>query len=153
MRIFSILRKKDFFSVEDKQRIVDAVRNAERLTSGEVRVFVESKCSYMDAFDRASELFYKLKMDGTKDRNGVLVYVALKDRQLAIFGDVNIHDKVGTEFWSAEVKKMLGNFNRNNYADGICEVVTDLGEALTAHFPFNNDTDKNELPDDILFGK
>jgi uncharacterized membrane protein len=153
MSILSLFRKKDLFSAEDKQRIVDAVRNAECMTSGEVRVFVESKCSFLDPIDRAAELFYKLKMDRTEDRNGVLVYVALKDRQLAVFGDVNIHDKVGTEYWSEEVKKMLGNFNRNNYADGICEVVTDIGEALTTHFPFNNDTDKNELPDDILFGK
>lgn len=153
MSIFSIFRKKDFFSAEDKQRIVDAVRNAERMTSGEVRVFVESRCSYIDAIDRVTELFYKFKMDRTESRNGVLVYVAMKDRQLAVFGDVNIHNKVGAEYWSAEVKKMLSNFNRNNYTEGICEVVKDIGETLTAHFPFNNEKDKNELPDDILFGK
>ena len=153
MRNFPIFRKKDFFSAEDKQRIVEAVQNAELKTSGEVRVFVESRCSYMDAIDRAAELFYKLKMDRTEDRNGVLVYVAMKDRQLAVFGDVNIHDKAGTAYWSAEIKKMLTNFNRNNYAEGICEVVKDIGETLTAYFPFNNKMDKNELPDDILFGK
>jgi len=153
MSIFSLFRKKDFFSAEEKQRIVEAVQNAERMTSGEVRVFVESRCSYMDALDRAAELFYKLKMDRTDDRNGVLVYVALKDRQLAVFGDENIHKKVGTDYWQVEVKKMLSSFNKNNYAEGICEVVNDIGEALTKYFPFNNDTDKNELPDDILFGK
>ena len=87
------------------------------------------------------------------DRNAVLVYVALKDKQLAIFGDEGIHNKLGNEYWNTEVKKMISNFNKENYADGIKEVVKDIGEALTQLFPYNNDTDKNELPDDIVFGK
>ena len=151
--MFSLFRKKDFFSTEEKQEITDAIRQAERMTSGEVRVFVESKCSYMDAIDRAAELFFQLQMQKTDERNAVLVYVAMKDRQLAIFGDEGIHKKVGDEYWGHEVKKMITNFNRENYATGISEVVKDIGEALTKHFPYNNDTDKNELPDDIVFGK
>ena len=83
----------------------------------------------------------------------MLLYIALKDKQLAIFGDEGIHSKLGTDYWQAEVKKMIDNFNRENYAEGIKEVVSDIGEALTQLFPFNNDTDKNELPDDIVFGK
>lgn len=146
-------RRKTFFTPEEQQLIVDAIRDAERMTSGEVRVFVESKCSYMDAIDRAAELFFKLEMDETEDRNAVLVYVAIKDKQLAVFGDEGIHKKVGNNYWNEEVEKMIKNFNRNNYAYGIKEVVTDIGEALTKHFPYNNDTDKNELPDEILFGK
>ena len=124
--MFSIFKKKDFFTPEEKQLITEAIRHAEQMTSGEVRVFVESKCSYMDAIDRAAELF---------------------------FGDEGIHKKVGNEYWSAEVKKMIANFNRKNYAEGISEVVKDIGEALTKHFPYNNESDKNELPDDIVFGK
>ena len=151
--MFSFFRKKDFFTAEEQQLIIEAIRNAERRTSGEVRVFVESKCSYMDAIDRASELFFQLEMQKTGDRNAVLVYVAMKDRQLAVFGDAGIHNKVGNEYWNNEVKKMISNFNRENYAAGISEVVKDIGEALTKNFPFNNDTDKNELPDDIVFGK
>jgi len=153
MSLFSLFRKKDFFSEEEKQRIIEAVRNAERMTSGEVRVFVENRCSYMDAIDRAKEIFAELKMYETHDRNAVLVYVALKDKQLAILGDEGIHSKLGNDYWNTEVKKMIGNFNRENYADGITEVVMDIGEALTQLFPYNNDTDKNELPDDIIFGK
>ena len=151
--MFSIFKKKDFFTPEEKQQITEAIRHAERMTSGEVRVFVEGKCSYMDAIDRAAELFFNLQMQNTKDRNAVLLYIAMKDHQLAVFGDEGIHKKVGNEYWSAEVKKMIANFNRNNYAEGISEVVKDIGEALTKHFPYNNDTDKNELPDDIVFGK
>ena len=153
MNIFPWNKKKEFFNEEDRQLIVDAIQNAEQMTSGEVRVFVESKCSYVDAIDRAAELFFKLQMQETKDRNAVLVYVAMKDRQLAVFGDEGIHQKVGNEYWNTEVKKMISNFNRDNYAKGISEVVKDIGSALRQHFPYNNATDKNELPDDIVFGK
>ncbi len=151
--MFSFFKKKNFFTAEEQQLIIEAIQNAERMTSGEVRVFVESKCSYMDAIDRAAELFFQLEMQKTDDRNAVLLYVAMKDRQLAVFGDEGIHKKVGNDYWNNEVLKMISNFNRENYATGISEVVKDIGEALTKNFPFNNDTDKNELPDDIVFGK
>ena len=153
MNIFPWKKKKNFFTTEEQQLIIDAIHNAERMTSGEVRVFVESKCSYMDAIDRAAELFFQLEMQKTDDRNAVLLYVAMKDRQLAVFGDEGIHKKVGNEYWNNAVQKMISNFNRENYAAGISEVVKDIGTALTKNFPFNNDTDKNELPDDIVFGK
>jgi uncharacterized membrane protein len=146
-------KKKEFFTAEEKQLIVEALRNAERLTSGEVRVFVENRCSYMDAIDRAAELFFKLRMNNTVDRNAVLVYVAMKDHQLAVFGDEGIHQKVGAEYWNKEVQQMIRNFNRDNYAEGIKEVVTNIGEALTKFFPYDNSKDKNELPDEIVFGK
>ena len=151
--MFSFFKKKDFFTAEEQQLIIGAIQNAERMTSGEVRVFVESKCSYMDAIDRAAELFFQLEMQKTDDRNAVLVYIAMKDRQLAVFGDEGIHNRVGNEYWNIEVQKMISNFNRENYAAGISEVVKDIGAALTKNFPFNNDTDKNELPDNIVFGK
>jgi len=153
LNIFPWQKAKEFFNKEEKERIVDAVRQAERMTSGEVRVFVESKCRYMDPLDRAAEIFFNLEMDETDDHNAVLVYIAVKDRQLAVFGDEGIHKKVGDEYWNAEVKKMIGRFKNDNYAEGIREVVMDIGTALNKHFPFNNDTDKNELPDDIVFGK
>lgn len=152
--MFSLFRKKkDFFTQEEKQLITEAIQRAEKLTSGEVRVFVEGKCSYVDAIDRAAELFFNLQMQKTEDRNAVLIYIAMTDHQLAVFGDEGIHKKVGNEYWNIEVKKMITNFNRENYAKGISEVVEDIGEALTKHFPYNNNTDKNELPDDIVFGK
>ena len=153
MNIFPWKKKREFFTDEERRLIVDAIQNAEGMTSGEVRLFVESKCSYMDAIDRATELFFQLQMQKTVDRNAVLVYVAMKDRQLAVFGDEGIHKKVGNAYWQNEVQKMISNFNRENYAEGLKEIILDIGEALTKHFPYNNDTDKNELPDDIVFGK
>ncbi|MDP9229682.1 MAG: TPM domain-containing protein [Bacteroidota bacterium] len=153
MGLFSWIKKKEFFSEEEKQFIAEAIRNAERRTSGEIRVFVESKCSFVDPLDRALEIFTRLKMDQTSERNAVLIYVAVKDRQLAIYGEEGIHQKVGKEFWNKEVARMIHAFNQNNYAEGIKQCVTEVGEALCKHFPYNASTDKNELPDDIVFGK
>ncbi len=154
MSFLSIFKKKEneFFSDQEKELIVTAIKSAELRTSGEVRVYVESKCEYVDAIDRALEIFAGLKMYETADRNAVLVYIALKDHQLAIFGDEGIHQKVGTQFWNAEVVKMLQHFNKQNFAEGIAEVVKDVGEVLVHHFPYDKSTDKNELPDDIVFG-
>lgn len=146
-------RKKQFFPEEENRLIVKAIRQAEKATSGEVRVYVESRCPWMDAIDRAAELFYRLKMDKTDQRNGTLVYVAMKDRQLAVFGDEGIHEKTGTEYWNKVVADMLDNFNREDYAKGIAESVIQIGEALKKYFPFEKDTDKNELPDEIVFGR
>jgi uncharacterized membrane protein len=152
--MFSIFKKnREFFNAEEKQLIVEAVQHAEQRTSGEVRVFVERKCKYVDAIDRATEIFFNLGMQKTDQRNAVLVYVAMKDRQLAVFGDEGIHQKVGNAYWQDKVQKMISNFNRDNYAEGIKQCVLEIGEALHTHFPYDRQTDKNELPDDIVFGK
>ena len=152
--MFSLFRKKKpFFTEPERNQIVEAVRTAELRTSGEVRVYVESYCPYVDAIDRAGELFFRLEMDQTAEHNAVLVYVALKDRQLAVFGDQGIHEKVGTDYWNKEVDVLVENFNKENYAAGISQCVLDIGQALHQHFPYDKVTDKNELPDDIVFGK
>jgi len=146
-------KRKPFFSEEESSLIIEAIRFSEKRTSGEIRVFIESRCRYVDAIDRAVELFFKLEMERTEDRNAVLIYLAMKDHQLAIFGDEHIHKKVGNEYWNTAVRKMISDFDKENFANGIRQCVTDVGEALHFHFPYNNDTDKNELPDDIVFGK
>lgn len=151
--MFPILRKKKFFTDEENKHIVQAIQQAEKETSGEIRVFVESKCSYMDALDRAAEVFWSLQMQNTTDRNAVLVYMAVKDRQLAIFGDQGIHQKVGDEYWNKQLKQIILHFNKRNFAEGIRQCVLEVGEALKNHFPYNKDADKNELPDDIVFGR
>ena len=153
MRIFPWQKKKDFFSAEEKQQLVDAIQKAEQQTSGEVRIFVESKCKYVDALDRAKEIFFSLKMNETELRNGTLIYVAVKDKQAAVFGDEGIHQKVGAQYWKAVVTKMLLQFRNQKLADGICLGIHDLGEALKFYFPYHSDTDKNELPDEIVFGR
>ncbi len=146
-------KKKEFFTEEEKQQLVAAIQKSEQRTSGEVRVFVESRCRYMDAMDRAKQLFLQLEMHKTADRNATMIYVAVKDHQAAVLGDEGIHQKVGQMYWQEEVNKMLLHFKQQHLADGICQVVTDIGEALHKHFPYNRDTDKNELPDEIIFGR
>ena len=146
-------RRKEFFSDAEKQQIIAAIQAAEKQTSGEIRVYVESRCRFVDPLDRAAEIFTGLKMEQTTARNGVLLYVALKDRQLALLGDKGIHEKVGSAFWNKEVQLILSQFNKANYAEGIAKVVGDIGEALRTHFPYDKEGDINELPDDIVFGK
>ena len=153
MRIIPWQKQKEFFTAEDKQQVVQAIRKAEQRTSGEVRVFVESRCRFVDAIDRALEVFYQLKMNETEERNGTIVYVAVKDKQAAVFGDEGIHQKLGQKYWEEEVNKMMVCFKQSNLAEGIIQCVTDIGEALYQNFPYDHKTDKNELPDDIVFGR
>ena len=153
MRLFPWQKKKEFFTNEEKQQLVEAIQKAEQRTSGEVRVFIESRCRFVNALDRAQEIFFQLKMNETELRNATLIYVAIKDKQAAVFGDEGIHQKVGTQYWNRLVSDMLRQFNKDNYAEGIGSCVIKIGEALQQHFPYDKDTDKNELPDTIVFGR
>ncbi|HTS43730.1 MAG TPA: TPM domain-containing protein [Puia sp.] len=145
--------KKDFFTADEKSRMVEAIRRAEMKTSGEIRVYVESRCRFVDPLDRATEVFWGLKMNETAQRNAVLIYLAIKDRQLALYGDKGIHEKVGNTYWNEKIHKMISHVRKENYAESIIRIVGEIGEALRFHFPYDKDTDKNELPDDIVFGR
>lgn len=155
LNMLNIFKKKDpgFFSPDDQQLIVDAIKRAESETSGEIRLFVESRCGYVNALDRAKELFEKLHMYETEAKNGVLVYLAMKDRQLAVFGDEGIDQKVGAAFWQQEVQRIVKQFGQQSYALGIQDMVLAIGDALKAAFPYDKKSDLNELPDDIVYGK
>ncbi len=142
-----------YISHSDNERIIDAIRAAETRTSGEVRVFFESRCRFVNPIDRAAEVFFGLQMDHTHQRNGVLVYVAFKDRQFAIFADEGIYREMGADYWNTEAGKMLASFAKQDYVEGLITVIHDIGEALQTHFPYDQKGDKNELPDDIVFGK
>ena len=145
-------KAEDYFSLQEKQMIAHAIQQAELQTSGEVRVFVESKCNYVNAIDRAKEIFDKLNMHKTENKNAVIVYVALKHKQLAIFADDGIYKKTGVQFWNDELNLMIDYFKNENIVDGITKVVEHIGEALKTHFPFQKN-DTNELPNDVVFGK
>ena len=153
MKLFPWQKEKDFFTEEEKQQLVEAIQKAEQRTSGEVRLFVESNCRFVDPTDRAKELFLQLGMDKTKDRNGTLIYVAVKDHQAAILGDIGIHQKVGQHYWEDEIRKMFLYFKQEHLAEGLCNIINDIGEALHFYFPYDRKTDKNELPDEIVFGR
>lgn len=153
LNIFPWQKHRPFFNEAEKDRIVSAIQHAEQRTSGEVRIYVESKCRFMDAVDRAGEIFFQLKMNETELRNATLIYIAVKDRQAAVFGDEGIHQKVGDVYWTDVVERMLACFRQDKLSDGVCQAVGDLGEALSTYFPYNKETDKNELPDEIVFGR
>lgn len=151
MALLPFNRKREFFSAKQQQQMVEAIQKAEKNTSGEVRFFVESKCKFVDPVDRAHEIFFSLKMEQTKDRNAVLLYMAMDDHQLALFADEGIYHRLGKEYWNNEVRKIISHFTKDDYTGGVCHVIGDIGEALQKEFPYDSN-DKNELPDEIIFG-
>ncbi|MDN3724386.1 TPM domain-containing protein [Aequorivita sp. SDUM287046] len=147
-----------FLSSEEETEIIDAIRSAEKNTSGEIRVHLEPTSvsaeepnEPIDAFDRAAEVFEMLNMDNTKERNGVLIYVAVEDRTLVIMGDKGINDIVGQNFWESTKDIIIAHFKNGDMGRGLVEGISKAGEQLKKHFPFKKD-DTNELPDDISVG-
>jgi len=142
---------KDFFSPEEQEDIKQAIMNAELDTSGEIRVHIENSHAG-DVMDRAAFLFRELNMHQTEQRNGVLIYLAIKKRRFAIIGDIGIHQHVGERFWDDIKASMLNHFRDGRFAEGLVYAVTAVGARLKKHFPYRKN-DVNELPDDISFGK
>lgn len=138
---------------ENKEKIASAIQQAEKNTSGEVRVHIESKTKKKrSALDRAVEVFHQLGMQETKLRNGVLVYVALDDRQFAIIGDQGIHEKVGDDFWDKEKDEMNTYFKQGDIIGGIVYFIDQIGVKLQEFFPYQKG-DVNELSDEISVGE
>lgn len=144
-------KKKKFFNNEEEGRIMAAIRTAETASSGEIRVYVESECAD-NVEKRSVEIFKKLKMFKTQERNGVLIYLAMESRKFAIFGDEGIHKKMGFSYWTAEAATLKTFLTQERIVDGVCKVALDIGEALRTHFPYQSD-DKNELPDKPVYGE
>ena len=137
------------FNEEEQQRIRAAIEDAERHTSGQIRVCIEKTCSE-NVLDRAAKYFHKLDMHKTKHRNGVLVYLATVDRKFAIIGDAGINKVVPADFWDSTKEDMLQHFKLGNLVEGITTGLEIAGEHLQKFFPHNAD-DSNELSDDIAF--
>lgn len=138
---------EDFLSSKEEQEIVKAIRVAEKNTSGEIRVHIESN-PQKDLMNRAKEVFCLLKMEKTEQRNGVLIYVAVRSKQFAILGDEGIHTKVTDNFWNAEKQLAFFYFSKEKYKKGLVEVIKKVGEKLKVHFPYQKE-DVNELSDEI----
>jgi uncharacterized membrane protein len=153
MKLIPSFKTKSLFTAEENTRIVDAIRKSEQQTSGEMRVFIESRCRFVDPLDRAAEIFWNLKMDHTVYHNSVLLYVAVKGSPVCHICRQGIHEKLGNEFWQKQVNLMSRHFRENHYLEAILNVINDIGQALKEHFPYDPNADKNELPDDIVFGK
>ena len=138
-----------FFTKEEQQKIVAAIKEAELNTSGEIRVHIENHCKE-EALERAAEVFYDLKMNHTAARNGILFYLAVKDRKFAIIGDEGINKEVEHDFWNDIKDEMISNFKENKFAEGLIAGILKCGDKLKEYFPYQND-DINELSDEISF--
>jgi len=138
-----------FLSKEDEQRIVDAIREAETNTSGEIRVHLQPRCKG-DPMEEAKRIFERLKMTQTEQRNGVLFFVAHRDKQLAVLGDKGIDEATPPDFWNAIVEQVTNRFREGQVADGLREGILAAGKALQTYFPYQSD-DVNELNDEISY--
>lgn len=142
---------EDFLSMQEEEQVIEAIRMAERSTSGEIRVHLERSHGQQDIFERAMEVFHVLKMDNTKAANGVLIYVAVEDRDFVIYGDRGINDVVPAHFWESTKDAIVAQFKKGDYKQGLIDGILKAGEQLQKHFPWSEST-VNELPDTISRG-
>lgn len=143
------MRTKEFISRLEHDRIVQAIRDAESKTSGEIRIYIQRGKLKPDPLAAAREKFQTLEMDKTRHRNAVLIFVAPRARKFAVIGDKAIHEKCGEELWQRLVRGMQGHFQSEEFSHAIVEVIKEVGHALAEHFP-EESTAPNELPDKIV---
>ncbi len=139
------LFQKPLLSAADEARVVEAIREAERNTSGEIRVHLIAKMKG-EMLSVAALAFKKLDMHKTAARNGVLICVSMRDRQFAILGDAGIHEKVGAGFWDEVRDEMQEQFRKGDITQALISGISRAGQKLKEHFPFQ-DGDRNELHD------
>ncbi len=143
------IKASTFFTKEDQEKIQAAITEAEKETSGEIRVHIETKVSG-SVLDRAAWIFKKIGMHATEHRNGVLFYLAVKDRKFAVIGDKGINQKVPENFWDSTMSTLQDHFRKGKFTEGLVEGILLAGKQLKHHFPHKRD-DVNELPDEISF--
>ena len=141
---------EDFLTKEEEEEIVEAIRMAEKNTSGEIRVHIE-KTTSMDAYDRAMEVFHELNMDETELKNGVLIYLAVEDRHFVICGDKGINDVVQDDFWNCTRDIMVAEFKKGDFKQGLVDGIARAGEQLQKYFPWH-EGNTNELSNEISRG-
>ncbi len=141
---------RNFLSDAEKDRVVEAVRQAEAGTTGEIRIHLENHCRG-DAVQRAIAVFHELKMDRTRFRNGILIYIAVKDRKFAIIGDEAVNRETDADYWERLSQGLQDRFAAQDFAGGLIALVGETGRVLQQYFPNPENYLKNELPDDISF--
>jgi uncharacterized membrane protein len=144
-----MMKASSFFTKEQQAQILSSIKAAEESTSGEIRIHIETSFKG-DVLDRAAWIFRKLGMYKTTLRNGVLFYLAIKDRKFAIIGDAGINAKVPEGFWDKVKDLMQKSFKEGKFTEGLSEGIILAGEQLKTHFPHRKN-DVNELPDEISF--
>ena len=140
---------RNFFNKDEQQLLIEAIANAELKTSGEIRLHIENFC-FGNELKRAEKVFGNLKMHETKERNGVLIYIATFSKKIAVIGDEGIHQKLGNEFWQKVVAEIIKKFKENKKAEALAECILTCGQQLGNYFPRSSD-DKNELTNTISY--
>ena len=143
--------KKQFFTPEEEEILVKAIEYAEKQTSGEVRIRIEQN-SGGDSYKRAVHAFEKLGMTQTAERNGILFYLSIEDKQFALIGDQGIHEKVGASFWDEIKDTVLSQFKKGEFTQGLIDGISQCGIALSKHFPYQKN-DIDELSNEISQGE
>lgn len=143
------MRTKEFLSKLEHDRVVDAIREAESKTSGEIRVYVQRGKLKTDPLIVAQKKFQRLQMHKTQERNAVLIFVAPREHKFAVVGDQAIHEKCGDEFWQRVVEGMRTHFQNEKFSHALIEAINEIGKLLAAHFP-KTSANINELPDDVI---
>ena len=137
---------EELLPASEQERVVAAIRRAEGKTSGQVKVHLDARC-IGPARRRAERLFVRLGLSGTRHRNAVLLYVAVRDHKYAILGDSGIHEAVGGSFWESAAARMKDAFARGALGDGLVGAIEAIGEKLAERFPPGQTS--NEISDDI----
>lgn len=141
-------KAEDFLTRSEEEEVVAAIRTAEGKTSGEIRVHLENSHGKKDLFERAREVFHQLKMDNTKEENGVLIYVAVEDHEFVIYGDRGIYEIVPKDFWESTKDAIAAQFKKGNFKQGLIDGILKAGKELQEHFPWSPDS-TNELSNTI----
>jgi uncharacterized membrane protein len=139
--------KKTLLSEIEAKEVVEAIVQAEKYTSGEIRVHIDNKTE-AEPLERATQLFYELGMDSTKERNGVLFYVGIEDHSFAIVGDEGIHRVVESDFWDSTKEIVITHFKQKKFTEGLINGILNVGIKLKEFFPFK-DNDQNELSNEL----
>lgn len=143
------MNPKKIFTKRQKLKIRTAIQEAENCTSGEIRLHIENRCQ-QNPIDRAKEVFFDLQMDMTEERNGILIYIAIADKKMAIIGDEGIDKVTSEDYWQSELDLLLTHFKQSDYVNGLTKVINNMGEKLKVYFPIKPN-DINELSDEISF--
>ena len=148
-RVGKAMRTKEFLSKLDHDRIVQAIRDAEAKTSGQIRVYIQRGKVLGDPVKSAQERFQRLGMHATPERNAVLIFVAPRTHKLAVIGDKGIHEKCGESLWERLIHRMRGDFQTEEFSHALVDAIEEAGKALASHFP-KGSTTSNQLPDDVI---
>lgn len=138
---------RELFSEQDLEDLHRAIAEAEKKTSGEIKLDFEYDVQ-RDSLHHAERIFEALGLTATRERNATLIVMFLKDRKFAVVGDEGIHKRVPIDFWQSVVRKIEDRFRENQFRQGLLEGIAELAEKLSVHFPCAGD-DRDEIDNRI----